>query len=70
MKVLGITQFTQMQFDLLNLDDSEFKGLLGEVPKCFIAVVYGFSGNGKTEFCIKLAKVEIPTKLTHVIRRN
>jgi len=56
MKVLGIKQFHQKTFKLLNLKSSKFKGLLGKVPKCFIAVIYGFSGNGKTEFCIQFAK--------------
>lgn len=56
MKVLGVKQFHQKTFKLLNLKNSKFKGLLGNVPKYFTAVVYGFSGNGKTEFCIQLAK--------------
>ena len=56
MKVLGIKQFHQKQFKLLNLKKSKFQGLLGNVPKYFIAVLYGFSGNGKTELCVNLAK--------------
>lgn len=57
MKVLGIKQFHQKTFKFLNLKKSEFKDLLGNIPKYFILVVYGFSGNGKTEFVMKLVKL-------------
>jgi len=56
MKVLGVKQFHQKKFKLLNLKKSKFKNILGNVPKYFTTVVYGFSGNGKTEFTIMLAK--------------
>jgi len=56
MKVLGIKQFHQKTFKFLNLSKSKFKGVLGKVPKYFICVVYGYSGNGKTEFVIMLVK--------------
>ncbi|MGJ1287607.1 hypothetical protein [Sphingobacterium sp. UBA6308] len=56
MKALGIKQFHQKKFKLMDLDGSPFKVVLGNVPKHFICVIGGFSGNGKTEFCIKLAK--------------
>lgn len=56
MKVLGIKQFHQKTFKLLDLQSSKFKGLLGHVPRFFIAVLYGFSGNGKTELAVSLAK--------------
>lgn len=56
MKVLGVKQFHQKTFKLLKLKGSQFKGILGNVPRYFTAVVYGFSGNGKTEFSIMLAK--------------
>ncbi len=56
MKVLGVKQFHQKTFKLLALKASKFKGILGKVPKYFTAVIYGFSGNGKTEFSITLAK--------------
>ena len=55
MKVLGIKQFHQKTFKLLEIS-SKFKGLLGNVPDYFIAVIYGFSGQGKTELCIQLAR--------------
>lgn len=56
MKVLGVTQFHQKTFTLLEISDENFKGLLGDVPNFFTAVIKGYSGNGKTELCIQLAK--------------
>lgn len=56
MKVLGVKQFHQKTFKFLDLSKSKLKPVLGDVPKFFIGVIYGFSGNGKTEFCIQLAK--------------
>ncbi|QNK63965.1 hypothetical protein H7F33_05590 [Pedobacter sp. PAMC26386] len=56
MKALGIVQFHQKKFKLLDLSRSKFKGLLGKVPRHFICLVKGYSGNGKTEFCVQLAK--------------
>lgn len=56
MKVLGVKQFHQMSFKFLPIP-SEWAGTLGKVPCNFIAVVYGFSGNGKTEFVVQLAKM-------------
>lgn len=46
-----------MKFKFLNLVGTGFEDILGKVPENFIAVVYGFSGNGKTEFVVRLAKV-------------
>lgn len=40
----------------MDLNGSKFKGLLGDIPQHFIGVINGYSGNGKTEFCIQLAK--------------
>ena len=56
MKALGIVQFHQMKFSLLPIQGSEFEGILGEVARNFIAVIKGYSGNGKTEFTIRLCK--------------
>lgn len=56
MKVLGVIQFHQKKFKLLDLSKSRFKGLLGDLPRFFNLVIYGYSANGKTEFCIQLAK--------------
>lgn len=56
MKVLGIKQFHQKKYKMLAIDNSKFAPTLGNVPHAFILVVYGYSGNGKTEFCMQLAK--------------
>lgn len=56
MKVLGVKQFHQMRFQFLPIDQ-KWAGTLGKIPHNFIAVIYGFSGNGKTEFCVQLAKM-------------
>jgi hypothetical protein len=45
-----------MRFKFLPLP-KEWTGTLGNLPHNFIAVIYGFSGNGKTEFCVQLAKM-------------
>lgn len=57
MKAIGVKQFQQMKFKFLNLAGTGFEHILGKVPENFIAVVYGYSGNGKTEFVVRLAKV-------------
>ncbi|MEO0333253.1 MAG: hypothetical protein AAF223_16470, partial [Bacteroidota bacterium] len=57
MKVLGIKQFHQKTFKFLKIKCERFSALLGKVPQHFIMVVYGFSGNGKTEFVMQLAKL-------------
>ena len=57
MKVLGIKQFHQKKYKLLDIKGTAFENLLGKVPMFFIAIIYGFSGNGKTEFCVRLAKL-------------
>jgi len=56
MKVLGVKQFHQMRFQFLPIKEP-WAGTLGKVPHNFIAVVYGFSGNGKTEFVVQWAKM-------------
>lgn len=56
MKTLGIKQFDQKSYKLLAVKDPKFQGLLGDITKGFVIVASGFSGNGKTEFCIQLAK--------------
>lgn len=55
MKSLGVQQFLQKKFKLLGID-GEWRGLLGELPDAFTGIIYGASGNGKTELCIRLAK--------------
>lgn len=56
MKALGIVQFHQKKFKLMDLEGSAFQPTLGNIPMHFICVIGGFSGNGKTEFCVKFAK--------------
>lgn len=56
MKALGIKQFHQKTFKLLPHTDKDFANTLGSITKQFMLVVFGYSGNGKTEFCVKLAK--------------
>jgi hypothetical protein len=56
MKVLGVKQFHQMRFKFLPWGKSPLAATMGKIPYNFIAVIYGFSGNGKTEFCMQLAK--------------
>lgn len=55
MKVLGANQFSKKKFKTLGIS-GEFAGLLGDLPKGFIGIIYGESGNGKTEVCVRIAK--------------
>lgn len=55
MKSLGIDQFLKKKFKLLGICQ-EWRGVLGELPDSFMGIIYGASGNGKTELCIRLAK--------------
>lgn len=55
MKNLGVIQFQQKTFKLLPIE-GKWKATLGCIPAHFMAIIYGDSGNGKTEFCIQLAK--------------
>lgn len=56
MKALGIKQFHQKKFTLLPIEGTEYADHLGYIPRGFVMVVGGFSGNGKTEYCVRLAK--------------
>jgi hypothetical protein len=56
MKALGVVQYEQKKFKLLNLDGSPFKEVFGNIEKHFICVIGGFSGNGKTEMSLQFAK--------------
>ena len=55
MKVLGVVQTQQMKHDFLGFE-GKFKATFGNVPKSFQCIIYGKSGQGKTEMCIQLAK--------------
>lgn len=54
MKVLGGFQFGQQTYDMLPVD-GRFAATLGDLCMGFIMVVFGNSGNGKTELCLDLA---------------
>ena len=55
MKVLGVDQFHKKKYKFLGFDD-EWLAFVGNLANNFIGIVYGQSGQGKTEFCIRLAK--------------
>jgi len=55
MKVLGVKQTQQKTYNILPLDGIWLK-TMGKLPKGFHGIVWGRPGNGKTEFCVKLAK--------------
>jgi len=55
MKVLGTYQFQQKKFKLMGLK-GEFAPHLGDIPFAFVMEIFGNSGNGKTEYCIRFAK--------------
>ena len=55
MKSLGVDQFLNKKFKLLGIK-GKWAETLGSLPKNFVGIVYGNSGNGKTEFLIQLAK--------------
>jgi hypothetical protein len=52
---IGVKDFLDKKFITYEFGD-EFKESFGEPEKNFTMLVYGHPGNGKTEFCIKLAK--------------
>jgi hypothetical protein len=55
MKVLGVNQYQAKKYNFLGFD-GRFLKTFGNVPKSFQCIVYGKSGQGKTEFCVQLAK--------------
>ncbi|MBC7399824.1 MAG: hypothetical protein H7289_07740 [Mucilaginibacter sp.] len=55
MKTLGVVQFQQKTFKILPIE-GKWKATLGNIPAHFMMIIYGDSGNGKTELCIQLAK--------------
>lgn len=55
MKSLGVDQFKKKKFNYISIGE-EWEGLMGKLPIAFIGVIYGFSGQGKSELCIRLAK--------------
>jgi len=55
MKVLGGYQFEKKKFKFLGFDGI-WKDFMGDMPPNFIGVVYGESGEGKSEFCIQFMR--------------
>jgi nucleoside-triphosphatase THEP1 len=55
MKAIGITQFLEKSFDVYEIE-GEWLDSFGEIEKNFKMSVTGDSGNGKTEFVVKLIK--------------
>ncbi len=54
-KTIGIKEFLSKKFDTYKID-GKFLNTLGEPEKNFRMIIYGKSGNGKTEFAFQLAK--------------
>jgi hypothetical protein len=54
-KTIGTDQLLAMKFERLPLPD-KWEAILGRLPSTFMMIVYGESGEGKTEFCMQLAK--------------
>jgi len=55
MRAIGITDFLARNFNSYAFE-GVFKDHLGEPEQNFKMIVYGSPGNGKTEYCIQLAK--------------
>ena len=52
---IGVKAFLDKKFDVYDFD-GEFKASFAFPEKNYKMLVYGDSGNGKTSFCVKLAK--------------
>lgn len=57
MKSLGVQQFLDKKFKILTIEDPAWCGILGSLPHSFIGTIHGKSGQGKTEFTVRLAKL-------------
>ena len=55
MRAIGVNQLLQKKFDVYRFDGKWYDSF-AHPEKNFKMVVYGHPGNGKTEFCIQLAK--------------
>ena len=55
MQSLNTFQIQQKVYDIMPYDE-EFKGVLGNIPQSVMMLVFGDSGNGKSEFTMRLAK--------------
>lgn len=57
MKVIGTAQFLQKVYDLMKWKNPEtWSRFLGELPLSFVGIIYGGSGEGKTELCMRILK--------------
>jgi len=56
MKTLGTEQLLAKKFKRLELEP-EWKGLLGNLAEVFVMLIFGNSGQGKTELCLQLTKI-------------
>lgn len=54
-RAIGVTQFLNKTFDTFEFSH-KWKETIGEPEKNFVAIIYGQSGNGKTDFAVKFAK--------------
>lgn len=55
-KRLNVAQLVEKKYTLVEGLSEEFKAAFGEIEDSFTAIIYGDSGNGKTNFLIKLLK--------------
>lgn len=55
-KAIGVKEFLNKKFKTLNFED-KWKSSFGDPEDNFSAIVYGMSGNGKTDFCLQFAKM-------------
>lgn len=53
---IGTKQFLQKKYKTFDELPTEFKDFIGKLMHGFVAIVYAESGEGKTEFCVRLAK--------------
>ncbi len=55
MRSIGISEFLDKKFITYEFD-GEWAATLGQPERNFSAIIYGKPGQGKTDFCVKLAK--------------
>ena len=55
MKTIGVNNFINKKFDIFPFE-GQWKESFGEPEKNFKMILYGSSGNGKTEFSVQFAK--------------
>lgn len=61
MKALGTKQLKQKTYSMIDVPE-EWRGVLGRLPRSFVGIIYGDSGNGKTEFTIRMVKALAQTE--------